>query len=83
MKTRSLPQTDSIQALAQFWDTNDITVFEDQLEEVAEPVFERAAVIPLRLAAPDAAAVRKIAQGRGLADAELIRSWVLEKLHGT
>ncbi len=82
MKTRSLPQTDSIQELAQFWDTHDITEFEDQPEEVADPVFHRGTVIPLHLAAPDAEAVRKIAQGRGLADAELIRSWVLERIHG-
>ncbi len=33
-------QTDSIQELAQFWDTCDLTDFEDQLEEVTAPVFE-------------------------------------------
>ncbi len=36
-----LPQTDSIQELARFWDTHDLTNFEDQMEEVTEPVFER------------------------------------------
>ena len=45
MMTRRLPQTDSIQELARFWDTHDLTDFEDQLEEVAEPVFERQTVI--------------------------------------
>ncbi len=38
MKTEALPQTDSIQELAQFWDTHDLTDFEEQLEEVTEPV---------------------------------------------
>ena len=47
MKTEGLPQTDSIQELAQFWDTHDLTDFEYELEEVTEPVFERQTVIPL------------------------------------
>ena len=80
MKAHSLPQTDSIQELAQFWDTHDLTDFDDQLEEVTEAVFDRGTVIPLHLEPPDAEAVRKIADGKGLADAELIRSWILEKI---
>ena len=39
MKTQRLPQTDSIQELAHFWDTHDLTDFEDELEEVTEPIF--------------------------------------------
>ena len=41
MKRVNIPQTDSIEELARFWDTHDLTEFEDQLEEVSEPVFER------------------------------------------
>ena len=40
MKRTSIPQTDSIQELAYFWDTHDLTDFEDELEEVGEYVFE-------------------------------------------
>ena len=40
MKSPKLPQTDSIQELADFWDTHDLADFEEELEEVAEPVFE-------------------------------------------
>ncbi len=80
MKARSLPETDSIQELGQFWDTHELTDFEGHLEEVTEPVFDRGEVIPLHLEAPDAEAVRKIAESKGLADAELIRSWIIEKL---
>ncbi len=36
-------QTDSIIELAHFWDTHDLTDFEDQLAEVRESVFEREA----------------------------------------
>jgi hypothetical protein len=81
MKTRRLPQTDSIKELARFWDTHDLTEFEDQLEEVIQPVFERQAVIPLNLESAEAEAVRKMAKAKGVADAELIRAWVREKIH--
>jgi len=83
MKTRRLPQTDSIQKLARFWDTHDLIDFDDQLEEVTEPVFERRTVIPLKLESAEAKAVRKIAKTKGVADAELIRGWVREKIHAS
>jgi hypothetical protein len=35
-----IPECASIEELAEFWETHDITDFEDQLEEVTEPVFE-------------------------------------------
>jgi hypothetical protein len=38
---KKLPETDSIEELAEFWDTHDLTDFEDQLEQVTEPVFQR------------------------------------------
>jgi hypothetical protein len=81
MKTQRLPQTDSIQELAHFWDTHDLTDFEDELEEVTEPIFEPATVIPLNLESDEAEAVRRIAESKGIADAELIRGWVREKIH--
>ena len=83
MKTEALPQTDSIQELAQFWDKHDLTDFEDELEEVIEPVFERRTVIALDLESAEAEAVKKLAQSKGVADAELIRGWVREKIGAT
>ncbi len=80
MKTRRLPQTDSIAELARFWDTHDLTDFENQLEEVTEPVFERRAVISLDLEMSEAEAVRKMAKAKGLADVELIQGWVRERI---
>ena len=41
MKKSKLPKTDSIEILARFWATHDLTDFDDKLEEVAEPVFVR------------------------------------------
>jgi len=83
MKTEALPQTDSIQELAQFWDTHDLTDFQDELEEVDEPVFAPRAAIRLDLEPTEAEAVRKIAEAKGIADAELIRGWVREKIGAT
>ena len=83
MKTSRLPQTDSIQELASFWDTHDVTEFEDELEEVSDRVFERDAEITVHLAADDANAVRAMARSRGVRDAELIREWVVDRLHAT
>lgn len=80
MKTQHLPKTDSIQELAEFWDTHDLTDFEDELEEVNDAVFESATVIPLNLESEEAEAVRRIAEAKGIADAELIRGWVREKI---
>ncbi len=34
-------KTDSIEELASFWDSHDLTDFDDQLEEVTEVIFER------------------------------------------
>ena len=42
MKHTKIPQTNSLQELAQFWDTHDLTDFEDELEEVrVEDIFEK------------------------------------------
>ena len=80
MKPQKLPQTDSIQGLARFWDTHDLADFEEELEEVAEPVFERAKTITLRLESGEAEAVKRMAESKGVADVDLIRQWVLEKI---
>jgi hypothetical protein len=81
-KTR-IPQTDSIEELAHFWDTHDLTDFEDELEEVPEPVFERqeGAVVTIRLQPQEAAAVKRIAESEGVEQTALIRQWVIQKIH--
>lgn len=80
MNGKEIPQTDSIEELAQFWDTHDLTDFEDQLEEIQEPVFEREQTVTVHLAREEAEAVKKMAESRGVGDAELIREWVREKI---
>ena len=46
MGALKLPETESIEELARFWDSQDLTDFEDQLEEVAEPIFENGGEVP-------------------------------------
>jgi len=80
MSTAKIPQTDSIQELARFWDTHDLTEFEDQLREVGEPVFDRQSVVEIPLPPQDVEAVKKLAENKGVGYTELIRSWVMEKV---
>ena len=72
---------DSIAELACFWDTHDLTDFEDQLEEVAEPVFGREAeTVNVPLQPQEIEAIRRIADSQGVEFSALLRGWVLEKL---
>lgn len=81
-KKAKLPDTDSIEELAQFWDTHDAMDFEDEFKEVTEPLFERkpGTVLVIRLEPQQAEAVQKIASARGLDRTTLLKEWVLEKL---
>ena len=82
MRTPKIPKGDSIEKLARFWDTHDLTKFEDRLEDVDEPVFEREsnAVIAVRLHHREAEAVKQVAKARGVRQATLIRQWVRDRL---
>ncbi len=82
MKAPGIPQTDSIEELARFWDTHDLTDFQDELEEVQAPVFVRPAdQVTIRLEPGELEAVGRIARAEGLEPRSLIRGWVVEKLH--
>lgn len=83
MKDERIPETDSIEELARFWDSHDLTDFEDQLEEVAESVFqgEPGLRLSIRLNPKELESLRRLASERGLEETVLIREWVLERLH--
>ena len=62
-----IPDTDSIRELAEFWDTHDLTAFDDQIEEVHEPVFagpKSGVTVPLT--GDERAAIKKLAASRGV-----------------
>lgn len=51
MNKQRIPQSDSVREFAHFWDTHDVTDFENELEQVSEPVFERKSVLKVHLRA--------------------------------
>ena len=82
MSRQKIPQIDSIQELAAFWDTHDLTELEDQLEVVGGTVFERQAeLVAVHLQPTEIEAVKRIADLKGIGCDALIREWVIEKLH--
>ncbi|MEA2039387.1 MAG: CopG family antitoxin [Thermodesulfobacteriota bacterium] len=81
MKNEEIPQTDSIQEMARFWDSHDLTDFEDHLEEVSDTVFEHDTVTKIHLQRDEVEAVRKLAAIRGISYSDLLRKWILERIH--
>ena len=76
---KEIPKIDSIQELARFWDTHDLTDFEDDLQEVTEPIFRREALIRIRLPQNKLEDIKEIAKSKGIEYRELIQQWVTEK----
>jgi len=76
-----IPKMDSIQELAMFWRRHDVTDFEDELEGVPGPVFQRIHVVEVPLTGNEHQAVRDAAASRGVDEAALIHEWVKERLH--
>lgn len=78
MNRKNIPKTDSIQELADFWDTHDLTDFEDELEEVNEPVFD--SLISVQLAPEEFETIETLAKSRGISPGNLIREWIVERI---
>jgi len=85
MKPQRIPNTDSIEELSKFWDTHDLTDFEDQLEEVRAPVFarRRESTVEVALTPKEAQALSRLAQSEGVEETKLVRRWVREKLRAS
>ena len=81
MNAPRMPRTDSIEELARFWDTHDVTDSDEELEEVTEPVFERGTSMEVRLEPEEIDRVKQIAETQGLSNNDLIRKWILERIH--
>ena len=83
MNRKNIPQTDSIQELAHFWDTHDLTDFEDELEEVSEPIFELETQLLVLLDPRELEALNALAKSRDTSPANLIREWLIERLEAS
>ena len=77
-----LPDTDSVEKLATFWDNHDLTDFGDDLQEVSEPVFVRAkgTSLSIELRPAEAQHLKKIARSKGVKETTVLRQWILERL---
>ena len=77
-----LPNTDSIEELAKFWDSHDLTDFEDHLEEAGEAVFVRAkgTSLSIDLQPTQAQKLNRIARSKGVNDTTVVRQWIVYRL---
>jgi len=82
MRPDRIPNTDSINELARFWDTHDLTDFEVELQEVTEPVFVRgeSATVPIKLSPEDLRVLKRVAKHEGVKETTLLRRWVRDRL---
>ena len=82
MRSQRIPKIDSIEELASFWDTHDLTDFEADLEVVRTPVFSRQEenIVEVALTAKEALTLRRLAKAEGVKEAKLVKKWVGEKL---
>jgi hypothetical protein len=82
MKKQRLPNTDSIEELARFWDTHDLTDFERYLEEVGKPAFVRAkgTSLTIDLLPTDAHHLKQVARSKGVTETAVLRQWIVERL---
>jgi hypothetical protein len=83
VRRQRLPKTDSIEELAKFWDTHDLTDFEKDLEEAAEPIFVRAkgTSLSVDLQPTEAQHLKRIARSKGVKEATVVRQWITDRLH--
>ena len=82
MKAHRIPNIDSVEELSRFWDTHDLTDFEDQLEEVRTPIFARRKepTVAISLTPKEAETLKRLAEDEGVEEAKLVRNWVRERL---
>jgi hypothetical protein len=82
MKSKRIPDADSIEELAKFWDTHDLIDFEVQLEEVRRPVFKRLkeSTVAIDLTPKEAKDLKRLADSEGTQEATLVRTWIRQML---
>lgn len=75
---RSIPPFRTIDEMARFWDSHDLTDYEHQLDDVLEPIFELppSGLVTFRLRPKEWMAVARIAQAKKIANHLLIKRWI-------
>lgn len=79
-KTISIPEFTTIQEMATFWDTHEITNFEAELSEVTEPILNlpEQKEIAVRLDKTHYTMLQKIAGQERLNPMTLVQEWITE-----
>ena len=78
-KQMKIPEFTTLEDMAQFWDSHEITEFEDELREVREPIFDhlqRRAIIVM-LDAEQYTLLNSIAEQEHLNAMSLVHEWVV------
>jgi predicted DNA binding CopG/RHH family protein len=78
---KSIPKFKSDEEAAEFWDTHDLTDYEDELETVEDVVFDLKPLKPvcLRLPEQQIARLKRIAATKGMGYQTMVRMWIMEK----
>lgn len=79
-KQMNIPEFTTLREMAEFWDTHDITEFEDELVEVKEPIFKHLGhrVITVILDDDHYTLLKKIADQERLNTASLVNEWIVK-----
>jgi hypothetical protein len=80
MSKATIPNTDSIKELAEFFDSHRFEDYEDQLEEVAQPVFARRDSIQVTLESGQVESLERMAAARGVSKEDLAKEWLVQRL---
>ncbi|HUT69481.1 MAG TPA: CopG family antitoxin [Desulfatiglandales bacterium] len=81
-KGMKIPEFKTIEEMARFWNTHDITDFENHLIEVKEPLFENmeSRIILLMLDSEQYDKLKKIADQKKLNTISLVNEWVTKQI---
>ena len=80
MSDFDLPPPELIHRLAEFWEEHDLVDFVSEMKPIVDSIFERETMMMISLDIEEAQQVQQLAAQKGMDEAELIRSWIQEKL---
>ena len=82
-KQVSIPEFKTLEEMAEFWDNHDLTDFENEMEEVKEPIFKLVSgkVISVMLTPKEYNELKKIADQKKLNTATLVNRWVTKHIN--
>ncbi len=82
-KKSRIPDFETVEEEAEFWDTHSFEEFEDELEEVTDVRFvvrRQTEGVTVRFDPQTLARLKKIAQAKGVGPSTLLRMWALERM---